>query len=99
MLGGSGAGLLIPTLRRHRQVDLCEFEASLVYKASSRIGSKATETPCHDKTKTKQKQTKTKQQQNPKKANIINTEVIWKYSFIVFLKKNFGAGCGVQPYK
>ena len=27
---------LIPTLRRQRQVDLCEFEVSLVYKASSR---------------------------------------------------------------
>ena len=27
---------LIPALRRQRQVDLCEFEASLVYRASSR---------------------------------------------------------------
>ena len=27
---------LIPALRRQRQVDLCEFEASLVYEASSR---------------------------------------------------------------
>jgi len=27
---------LIPALRRKRQVDLCEFKASLVYKSSSR---------------------------------------------------------------
>ena len=27
---------LIPALRRQRQVDLCEFEASLIYKESSR---------------------------------------------------------------
>ena len=27
-------------------MDLCEFEASLVYKESSRTGSKATEKPC-----------------------------------------------------
>ena len=27
---------LIPTLRRQRQVDLCEFAASLVYRESSR---------------------------------------------------------------
>jgi hypothetical protein len=28
--------LLIPVLRRQRQADLCEFEASLVYRVSSR---------------------------------------------------------------
>ena len=27
---------LVPTLRRQRQVDLCQFEASLVYRVSSR---------------------------------------------------------------
>jgi hypothetical protein len=27
---------LIPALRRQRQVDLCDFETSLVYKSSSR---------------------------------------------------------------
>ena len=35
MLGIVGT-LLIPTLRKKRQVDLCEFEASLVYRLSSR---------------------------------------------------------------
>ena len=34
---------LIPALRRQRQVDLCEFKANLVYGASSRPVSKATE--------------------------------------------------------
>ena len=30
-------------------MDLCEFEASLIYKVSSRTGSKATEKPCLEK--------------------------------------------------
>jgi len=34
---------LIPALRRQRQVELCEFEASLLYKASSRT-ARATQT-------------------------------------------------------
>lgn len=34
---------LISALGRQRQVNLCEFEASLVYRASSRIGFKATQ--------------------------------------------------------
>ena len=32
---------LIPGLGRQRQVDLCEFEVSLVCRVSARIGSKA----------------------------------------------------------
>ena len=36
---------LIPAHRRQRQVGLCEFEASLVYRASYRTGSKAAEKP------------------------------------------------------
>ena len=42
---------LIPTLGRQRQVELCEFEGSLVYRASSRTGFKAAEKPCLGKTK------------------------------------------------
>ena len=38
--------LLIPALGSQRQVDLCEFEASLVYRMSSRTVSKTTEKPC-----------------------------------------------------
>ena len=39
-----------PSTGRQRQVDLCEFKASLVYRASSRTGSKATEKHCLKKT-------------------------------------------------
>ena len=51
---------LIPTLRRQRHVDLCEFKASLVYRASSRTGSKATEKPCFEKPKGRKKEKKNK---------------------------------------
>ena len=34
---------LISALRRQRQADPCEFEASLVYRMSSKMGSKATQ--------------------------------------------------------
>jgi hypothetical protein len=38
---------LIPAFRRQRQVDLCELEASLVYKVSSRTAKDLyTEKPC-----------------------------------------------------
>ena len=47
-----------PSTWRQRQADLCEFEASLVYRASSRTGSKATEKPCLDKTAKKEKESK-----------------------------------------
>ena len=40
---------IISALRRQRQVDICEFEASLVYRVSSRTGSIATEKPCPEK--------------------------------------------------
>ena len=40
---------LTPTLRRQKQVDLCEFEASLVYRVSSKTGFKATEKSCLEK--------------------------------------------------
>ena len=53
---------LISALTRQRQADLCEFKASLVYRASSRTSSKATEKPS---LKTKQNKTKQKTQ-NPK---------------------------------
>ena len=42
---------------REAQADLCEFEANLVYRASSRTSSKTTEKPWLKKTN-KQKQTK-----------------------------------------
>ena len=37
-----GVGLLIPAFRRQKQMNLCEFETSLVYRVSSRT-AKTTE--------------------------------------------------------
>ena len=50
---------LIPAVRRQRQVDVCEFEASLVYRVSSRT-ARATERNPVLKKKTKPNQNKTK---------------------------------------
>jgi hypothetical protein len=50
--------LLVPLLRprKQRQVDVCEFKASLIYNVSSRIAKASPEKPCLEKTK----QSKTK---------------------------------------
>jgi hypothetical protein len=40
---------LIPALRRQRQVDLCEFEASLVYKVSTRTAMATQRNPISGK--------------------------------------------------
>ena len=45
---------LIPALGRQRQIDLCEFEASLVYKASSRTARAVTTKNPVSKNKTKE---------------------------------------------
>ena len=51
---------------KKRQADLREFEASLVYRASSRTSSKATEKPCLEKqTKRKRKRKKEKEKNQP----------------------------------
>ena len=55
---------LILALGRQGQADLCEFEASLVYRASSRTGSKATETLSR-----KNKKQTTKPNKQTKKQN------------------------------
>jgi hypothetical protein len=52
---------LIVALRRQRQVDLCEFEASLAYKVSSRMARATERNPVSKQNKTKQNKTK----QNP----------------------------------
>jgi hypothetical protein len=47
---------LIPALRRQRQVDLCKFEARLVYRVSSRTVRAVTQrNPVSEKPKPKQK--------------------------------------------
>ena len=48
---------LIPALGKQRQVDLCEFEASLVYRASSRTVRAVTQ---------RNPVSENKQKQNPK---------------------------------
>ena len=42
---------LIPALGSQRQVDLCEFEASLVYKGGSRIARATQRNPVSEKQK------------------------------------------------
>jgi hypothetical protein len=54
---------LIPTLRRQKQSDLCEFKASLVYGASSRTAGNIQRNPFSKKNKTKQKTATTKANQ------------------------------------
>jgi hypothetical protein len=44
---------LIPALRKQRQVDLCEFKASLVYRASFRTARATQKKPCLEKPKIK----------------------------------------------
>ena len=57
---------LISALRRQRQGNLCEFETSLVYRVSARIGSKATHrNSCLEKTTNQtNKQNKTYQKKS-----------------------------------
>ena len=56
---------LIPALGRQRQVDLCEFEVSLVSRASARIGSKSTQRNPVSKKKKKRKEKKRKKNTFP----------------------------------
>jgi hypothetical protein len=51
------AQVFIPALGRQRQEDLCELEASLVYRASSRT-ARVTRRPCLEKAKSKRKKKK-----------------------------------------
>ena len=70
---------LIPALRRQRQANLCEFEASLVYKVSSRTARPIQRTPV-SKNKTKQnKNKKTKKTKNKNKhtKNELQPEARW----------------------
>lgn len=47
---------LIPAFRRQRQADLNKFEASLVYRASSRIARAAQRNPASEKEEKKEKE-------------------------------------------
>ena len=63
---------MIPALRKQRQADLCEFEVSLFYKASSRTGSKATEKHCFGK----QNKTKKSKPKQINKKSIFHMEAV-----------------------
>lgn len=67
MLGSDGTCLLVPTLRSQRQVELCEFGASLVYKACSRTARK----PCVDKTKRNKVKQKTNHNNSLRKVWVV----------------------------
>jgi hypothetical protein len=43
--------LLMPAFRRQRQADLCEFKASLIYRASFLGQTSCTKKPYHDREK------------------------------------------------
>jgi hypothetical protein len=57
---------LIPALRMQRQVDLCEFEASLVYRASSKTAWAVTQSNPVSNLKKKKVQTN-----KPKKKCVV----------------------------
>jgi hypothetical protein len=52
---------LIPALRRQRQMDLCEFKASLVYKISKTTGATQRNTVLENQNQTRAKTKQTKQ--------------------------------------
>ena len=54
---------MIPALGRQKQADLCEFEASLVYKASSRTARAIQRNPVLEN-KTKQNKTQTNKKEH-----------------------------------
>ena len=92
---------LISALRRQRQADLCEFEASLVYrKNSSSIRATHTHTPPHTHTVFKKKiksfQTKTKNPTKPKtnktKAYKILLVIKWTYNNLSLLFQRWRSG-------
>ena len=82
---------LIPALGRQRQEDLCEFEASLVYKASSRTArtvtqrnpvSKQTNTiiiTTKQKRKTKQKTFKQSKKKTTTKPSIPSSRCNYRF--------------------
>ena len=61
-------------------MDLCEFEASLIYRASSRAARKSCLKKQKNKNKTKQKNPKTKQKK--KSTSTIPTEKKSDYPYI-----------------
>jgi hypothetical protein len=78
---------LIPALARQRQVDLCEFKATLVYRVRSRSSRAKTEKPCFKKIKQTKQTNKTNKQTNKhktpnRKTQKTNTHTHMMHGFI-----------------
>jgi len=61
---------------RKRQVDVCEFEATLVYRENSRMISTIIEKPGLEKSEAKTKTQKTKQTRKPQ-PNELSPPTMW----------------------
>jgi hypothetical protein len=68
---------LMPALGKQRQINLCEFKASLVYRVNSKT-AKATQRNSVSKNKTKQNKTKPKTTSPPKEKNLL----LYKSSYL-----------------
>ena len=64
---------LIPKLKRQRQVDLCEFEASLVYKSSSRTARATQGNSVSEKKKRKKEREREKEKERKKRKKKKNS--------------------------
>ena len=60
-----------PSTQKAEAVDLCEFEASLVYRASARTGSKATEKPCLEKPKRRRRRRRRRRRKEKRKGKAL----------------------------
>ena len=78
---------LIPAHRRQRQVNLCEFEASLGYRVSSRTGYKATQRNLVSKIKKKKKKTKTAAHTNAAHLYIVNLFATQRNAIHLYIDK------------
>jgi 3-polyprenyl-4-hydroxybenzoate decarboxylase len=65
--------LLIPAFRRQRQVDLCEFQASLIYTVNSRTARAIQRNPVSKKKKKERKKERKKQFLKCKKRNVFGS--------------------------
>ena len=68
---------LIPAHGRQRQADLHEFETNMVYRVSSRTGSKATENPCLEKPKKRKEKRREKKRKEKRKKELCRLCRLW----------------------
>jgi hypothetical protein len=89
--------LVIPALRRQRQVDLCKFKASLVYRVSSRTARATQKNPVS--TNTKQNKTKQQQQQQTYHKTLEGTTVVRGYTLVIPAPGSGSRRIGNQEFK